>query len=46
MRISTTPIPPCGWNSYDSYGIYLTEAEALANLEAFVVKLKPHGYEY
>lgn len=46
MRISTTPVPPCGWNSYDSYGIYITEADALANLEAFVAKLKPHGYEY
>jgi hypothetical protein len=46
MRIPSTPVPPCGWNSYDSYGIYLTEAEALANLEAFVAKLKPHGYEY
>lgn len=46
MRIDSTPFPPLGWNSYDSYGIYLTEEDALANLDAFVKKLKPHGYEY
>ncbi len=41
-----TKTPPLGWNSYDSYGIYINEKEALENLEAFVAKLKPHGYEY
>lgn len=38
--------PPMGWNSFDSYGVYLHEKAALENLEAFAVKLKPHGYEY
>jgi hypothetical protein len=38
--------PPMGWNSFDSYGVYLHEEAALANLEAFAKKLKPHGYEY
>ncbi|NBB78225.1 MAG: glycoside hydrolase family 27 protein [Verrucomicrobia bacterium] len=38
--------PPLGWNSFDSYGVYLHEAAALANIEAFAEKLKPHGYEY
>lgn len=38
--------PPMGWNSFDSYGVYLHEKAALDNLEAFVEKLKPHGYEY
>ena len=38
--------PPMGWNSFDSYGVYLYEEAALANLEAFNNKLKPHGYEY
>lgn len=38
--------PPMGWNSFDSYGVYLYEEAALANLEAFAEKLKPHGYEY
>ena len=38
--------PPLGWNSFDSYGVYLHEAAALANLEAFAEKLAPYGYEY
>lgn len=38
--------PPMGWNSFDSYGVYLHEEAAMANLEAFAEKLKPFGYEY
>ena len=38
--------PPMGWNSFDSYGVYLHEEAAMANLEAFAEKLKPYGYEY
>jgi alpha-galactosidase len=38
--------PPMGWNSFDSYGVYLHEKVAMENLEAFAEKLKPHGYEY
>lgn len=38
--------PPMGWNSFDSYGVYLHEKAALENLEAFANKLKPFGYEY
>ena len=38
--------PPLGWNSFDSYGVYLHEEAAMANVEAFAEKLKPHGYEY
>ena len=38
--------PPMGWNSFDSYGVYLHEKAALANLEAMAKKLKPFGYEY
>ncbi|TRX70393.1 glycoside hydrolase family 27 protein [Carboxylicivirga sp. M1479] len=38
--------PPMGWNSFDSYGVYLHEEAAMANLEVFARKLKPHGYEY
>lgn len=38
--------PPMGWNSFDSYGVYLHEKAAMENLEAFAKKLKPHGYEY
>jgi len=38
--------PPMGWNSFDSYGVYLYEKAALANLDAMAKKLKPFGYEY
>lgn len=38
--------PPMGWNSFDSYGVYLYEEAAMANLEAFAKKLVPHGYNY
>ncbi|MDX1285004.1 MAG: alpha-galactosidase, partial [Draconibacterium sp.] len=38
--------PPMGWNSFDSYGVYLHEEAAMVNLEAFAEKLKPFGYEY
>lgn len=38
--------PPLGWNSFDSYGVYLHEEAALANIEAMAAKLKPSGYEY
>ncbi len=40
------PTPLMGWNSYDSYSIYLHEKAAFENLEAMAVKLKPHGYQY
>ena len=38
--------PPMGWNSFDSYGVYLHEKAAIANLEAMAEHLKPYGYEY
>lgn len=46
MLLKTTPAPPCGWNSYDSYGVYIDEAAAMANLEVFAERLAPFGYEY
>lgn len=38
--------PPMGWNSYDSLGTSITEAEALANARAMKEKLLPHGWQY
>ncbi len=38
--------PPMGWNSFDSYGVYLHEKAAFQNLEAMAKVLKPYGYEY
>ena len=34
------PNPPLGWNSFDSYGVYLHEEAAMANVEAFAEKLE------
>lgn len=38
--------PPLGWNSFNSYGVYLHHEAAVKNLEAMAEKLKPFGYEY
>jgi alpha-galactosidase len=38
--------PPLGWNSFDSYGVYLHEKAAMENLEAMAKHLGPYGYEY
>jgi hypothetical protein len=38
--------PPLGWNSFDSYGVYLHHDAAIKNLDAMAEKLQPHGYEY
>jgi hypothetical protein len=40
------PAPPLGWNSFDSYGVYLHEEAAMENLEAMAELLEPYGYEY
>lgn len=45
-KVVLAPTPPMGWNSFDSYGVYLHEEAAYANLEAMAKKLKPHGYEF
>lgn len=44
--VDIAPTPPLGWNSFDSYGVYLHEKAALANLEAMAELLEPYGYEY
>ncbi len=46
MLVKTTSVPPRGWNSYDSYGVYINEAQAIANIDDFIQRLAPHGYEY
>jgi alpha-galactosidase len=40
------PKPPLGWNSFDSYGVYLHHEAAMENLKAMSKLLQPHGYEY
>ncbi len=46
MQVKSTPVPPRGWNSYDSYGVYINEEQAVANIREFEKRLAPYGYEY
>lgn len=38
--------PPMGWNSWDSYGLTITEEQFKANVEWFNQHLKPYGWQY
>jgi alpha-galactosidase len=40
------PTPPMGWNSYDTFGDSVTEAEVLANAEFMKDHLVSHGWKY
>ena len=39
------PRPPMGWNSWDSFGPTIDEAQARANAQAMAEQLLPHGYD-
>src|ERR1700747_119418 len=39
-------MPPMGWNSWDSYGLTITEDQFKANVEWFNQHLKPYGWQY
>ncbi|MEX0982597.1 MAG: glycoside hydrolase family 27 protein [Bacteroidales bacterium] len=41
-----TSAPLLGWNSYDCYGTHINEKLTHENMDAFIQKLKPYGYEY
>jgi alpha-galactosidase len=40
------PMPPMGWNSWDSYGLTITEAQFRANVDVLASRLKPLGWRY
>ena len=40
------PTPPMGWNSWDSYGMGITEAEYKANADWMAKRLKAFGWQY
>jgi alpha-galactosidase len=40
------PTPPMGWNSWDSYGLTVTEDQFKANVEWFNTHLKQYGWQY
>ena len=41
-----TPTPPMGWNSWDAYGLTITEQQFRANVRVLHEKLQPFGYNY
>ena len=40
------PKPPMGWNSWDAYGLAITEADFRANVDVLARELKPFGWNY
>ena len=40
------PTPPMGWNSWDAYGLTITEAQFRANATVLRNKLLPFGWRY
>src|SRR5208283_2092480 len=40
------PTPPMGWNSWDSFGTGVTEAEVKANADYMASKLANAGWQY
>jgi hypothetical protein len=46
QQAGKTTSPLLGWNSYNCYGTHINEQLTWENLEAFIQKLKPYGYEF
>lgn len=46
QEANIAPMPPMGWNSWDSYGLSITESEFRANADVLAGKLKPYGWLY
>ena len=40
------PTPPMGWNSWNNFGLQITEAEFKKQVDYVAEKLKPFGYNY
>jgi alpha-galactosidase len=38
--------PPMGWNSWDGYGLTITEAQFKSNADWLAEHLKPYGWQY
>jgi alpha-galactosidase len=43
---SLAPTPPMGWNSWDAYGLTITEEQFRANAKVEASELKPFGWNY
>ena len=46
LHAQVAPTPPLGWNSWDSYGLSINEAEYKQNVEVLASKLKADGWLY
>jgi hypothetical protein len=50
QQSATAPLlaatPPMGWNSWDSYGESVSEADIRASAQAMAESLRAHGWEY
>jgi hypothetical protein len=38
--------PPMGWNSWDAYGLTITEDQFRANVKVLATQLRPYGWNY
>ncbi len=45
-RQSVADTPPMGWNSWDSYGLTITEPQFRDNVKVLKAKLAPSGWNY
>ena len=45
-RAQVAATPPMGWNSWDSYGLTITEPQFRANVAVLRDKLRPFGWQY
>jgi len=43
---SSTPTPPMGWNSWDSYGTTVREEQVKANADWMAEHLAKYGWKY
>jgi len=43
---AVAPTPPMGWNSWDAYGLTITEDQFRANVNVLATRLKPYGWNY
>ncbi len=44
--VDPAPTPPMGWNSWDSYGCTVNEAQTLANADYLAARLAEFGWNY
>jgi hypothetical protein len=43
---SVAPTPPMGWNSWDAYGLTITEEQFRGDVDVLAKQLKPYGWNY